>query len=426
MAKNAHLLTVATVGSLAAMTFACGTADPVVRGASQRDSAGIRIVENSAPLLSPENAWTVVSTPSFEIGADERDSMQRLDAVESAVRLDNGRIVLANATDPILRWYDSTGKFAFGAGRFGQGPGEFDGGEGRAWIYTIWRGGGDSLATWEHSPRRMQVFDPNGKFVRAVVADLPPLMADMAYPQVVGQFAGGFAMFLLDEREGKPRQLGVVIRDSLDLISYGDNGRFNRKIARVPGLSRHYQEVTVPENGRTYQTALAVPFAAPFVIWSDRGRLYYGSGDRYEVVAYDSSGAVRMLIRKTLPLRPLTSAIIEQYKETRRAAVRSNPERLRNVENAIQKLPPFRDSLPAYRRILTDRDGMLWVQDYNLPTEAQVNWSVFDLEGRWVTTVSIPRTWQVTDIGRNHILTVERDSLDVEKVRMYELRRTRS
>ena len=133
-----------------------------------------------------------------------------------------------------------------------------------------------------------------------------------------------------------------------------------------------------------------------------------------------------MLIRKAQPLRPVTPAMIEQYKETRRAAVGDNPERLRSVEETLGKLPPFRDSLPAYRRMRTDHDGMLWVQDYNLAVDTNVTWSVFDLEGRWVTSVTMPRVWLVTDIGRNHILTVETDSLDVERVRMYPLRRTRN
>ena len=92
---------------------------------------------------------------------------------------------------PMVRWYDRSGEYQTGTGRAGGGPGEFGGGE-SAWITTMWALAGDSVATWEHPPRRMQVFSPAGEFVRAVVLDIPADMPPRSYPQIVGRIDNGF------------------------------------------------------------------------------------------------------------------------------------------------------------------------------------------------------------------------------------------
>src|SRR5687768_14568603 len=70
-------------------------------GVVVRDSAGVRIVENIAPRL-PAGWWIVAREPAVEIGAAEDDSTQNLFEVQGALRLSDGRILIANAALPAL------------------------------------------------------------------------------------------------------------------------------------------------------------------------------------------------------------------------------------------------------------------------------------------------------------------------------------
>jgi hypothetical protein len=410
-----------TITTVAAMCAACAADNGASATNTVRDSAGIRIVESSSPML-PADAWVLSTTPSVEIGANESDSTQILDQVETAVRLSDGRIVIANAAAPSLRWYDANGKFDRGAGRYGQGPGEFDGGEGSVWIYAVWAMPGDSVATWEHSRRRMQVFDPQGRYVRAVVNDLPPNMPQMAYPQTSGPVAGGLLAYLLDERPDTGK-LGVMKRDSVNLFTYSHDGKFAKQLARLPGYVRFLMEIRRPGRSEAFRASLSVPFAPAFSLWPDGDRVFYGAADQYEILVFDTSGTVRTIIRRPEQRRPVTGELIDRYKSGRIEAAGKNPDMIRDVEETLRLLP-FPDSLPSFRRFRVDREGYLWVQDYFTTGVATAAWAVFDKDGRWVTTVPIPTAWRIVDIGRDYILTVETGELDVERVRLYPLQRT--
>jgi hypothetical protein len=389
--------------------------EPVVR-----DSAGIRIIESSAPMLPPEKRWSVGSEPLVEIGANEADSMQILNQVEAAIRLGDGGIVVANSAPPALRWYDQNGAFLLGAGRYGQGPGEFDGGEGTIWIHSLWLLSGDSIATWEHSRRRMQVFDPQGRYVRSVVIDLPPGMHRLAYPQMAGRMAGRFVAFLLDERTAEGA-LGSLRRDSVAFILYTSEGRFAKRIDRLPGFTRYIGEI--PDRmGRKLRTVLSPPFAPSFAAWPQGDRFFYGDTERGEVAVYDTTGTLRQLVRRQGPRRAVTPEMIEQFRKSRLATVGTDPARLRQFEEQFRAVP-FPDTLPAYRSFRVDRSGMLWVQEYQPRGAPSVTWSVFDPDGRWTTDVTVPGSWEILDIGRDYLLTRETNELDVERVRMYRLTR---
>ena len=110
---------------LAALT-ACTTDTPERRGPTARDSAGIRIVENTTPLWREGEAWRLSPEPMVDIGDASAGEDYELYLVEGAVRLPNGRIVVANRGSGELRFYDSRGRHIFNAGRRGAGPGEFE------------------------------------------------------------------------------------------------------------------------------------------------------------------------------------------------------------------------------------------------------------------------------------------------------------
>jgi hypothetical protein len=88
----------------------------------------------------------------------------------------------------------------------------------------------------------------------------------------------------------------------------------------------------------------------------------------------------------------------------------------------IEAPAPLPETMPAYRSLLADLEGNLWVQEFRLSEEAP-EWSVFDSEGRYLGLVEIPADGTVTEIGSDYVLGVWRDELDTERVMKYELRK---
>lgn len=91
-----------------------------------RDSAGVRIVENSASPWTSDDRWRVADTPAVVIGAGTDDERALLYNVSGARRLDDGRFVVASDGSKQLLFFDSAGNHLHSVGRQGEGPGEFE------------------------------------------------------------------------------------------------------------------------------------------------------------------------------------------------------------------------------------------------------------------------------------------------------------
>ena len=66
----------------------------------------------------------------------------------------------------------------------------------------------------------------------------------------------------------------------------------------------------------------------------------------------------------------------------------------------------------------------MWVADYQPDPMAPATWNVFGTAGSWLAIVDVPAGLRVTDIGEDWLLGLARDSLDVEHVHLYTLRRS--
>lgn len=72
-----------------------------------------------------------------------------------------------------------------------------------------------------------------------------------------------------------------------------------------------------------------------------------------------------------------------------------------------------------------DRTGHLWDREYRKPRqEGPDRWLVFDPEGRLVATAHLPSFHFVFEIGRDYVIGLALDLMDVEHVRLHRLHRT--
>jgi hypothetical protein len=219
------------------------------------------------------------------------------------------------------------------------------------------------------------------------------------------------------------------VRDTLVFLRFDMRTQRRDTVARLPGASRFvpaYWQAIVGATGRSDGPPPPPPPPPPFsprpVTLASGNRFYYGSGDDSEVAVYDaSSGALTMLLRAALPRRAVTRVLVNSLRSEMSERMPATPLRAGYLRLIDQSPTP--DSLPAYDRMLIDRDGALWLREYRAPADVSVAWNVFDRPGRWLARVDLPAQLDVRDIGADYLIAITRDSLDVELVQLYRLTR---
>jgi hypothetical protein len=382
------------------VTGACHGAPAERESSSARDSAGIQIVESTAPVWGERDAWQVDPAPILTIGVLEGPEEYQLFRAFSPLRTPRGEIVVANTGSLQMRFYDLQGKYLRAVGREGGGPGEF------MRMGAIWRLGDDSLVVFDFGNNRLSVHGIDGSFGRTLRLE----HVTTAIPLPVGVFADGsiLAYWHLvsegptgDGLQRIPRMYGI----------WDAEGAFVDSLARLPG-----SELFSVSVGPEHSLATGRPFGRAPVEIAGGGRWYYGSSDRYEIEVRGMDGTLQRLIRRPVPNRLVTKDLI---------AERERRLRERRAQRGATSATPFDGipypaDMPPYESLRLDAGGNLWVAYYRLEEEP-VRWAVFDPAGRWLGDVQTPDGGRVWDIGDDYVLGVWQDELDVQQVRMYRL-----
>jgi hypothetical protein len=382
------------------LLVACTDDTPRGGTAVVRDSAGVRIVEHPADYSAP--TWHISDAPSLDIGAVSGDSSTLLYQVEGAHRLSDGRIVVANRSTHELRYYDGSGQYLFATGREGEGPGEFG--------YLTWTAscGGDSIFAYDIATRRFSVFAEDGRFARSVLLQLPggvtPYGAATCAPDGTFLFAG-WPVFSRDPGPSRPsRPLALIASDGTALTSFGE----------FPGGERY----TYVSDGRVTGGGPRPLGRETFHVLGD-GRFYLGTSDEYEIRVYSVTGELEMLIRGSGPDLAITKTHIDRFVSDQLSRATRDNQR-RSWERQYRDME-FPKTFPAYSRLLLDKLGNLWVQDYLRPGDDKPVWDVFEPDGAQVATLNTPPGLHIYEIGVEYVLGKWQDELDVEHVQLYDL-----
>lgn len=395
---------------LALAAASCG--DLSVTGelrSEERDSAGIRIVENARPPQGSRLGWRVDSAPSVTIGELEGEDPYMLHEVRDAITLSDGRIVVANRGSQELRVFNAQGVHVATWGGEGEGPGEFNS------LVAVADWQGDSLIAWYSQGDRLSVFDLNGNFGRTMIPGDLRNRAEEASP--------GGAILASGPGDGEfTLQVGLT-RDERRHEVLDAEGKPVASLGIHPGSEYH-----VSASGDVYRM-MTIPFARSIHTAAWAGRFVVAPTDHYEVRAHDPAGTLALIVRREHPLIVPTSAHMEAYIDRRgaRAPPGKQAERRRRLREMYAEVP-MPEAFPAFDRVVSDALGHLWVQEYNLPGEERARplWTVFDPDGHILGLVETPPGLQVHEIGESHILGRATDSLGVEYVQMWRLNRVRS
>lgn len=407
---NASPRRLAAAAALLPLLAACG-GDARAAGPVVRDSLGVAIVESAAPAWREGEAWRVSAEPVLDVGVADGDPAYQFGGVAGAVRLGDGRIVVADRQAGQLRWFDAAGRHLRTAGGSGGGPGEF------ATLHAVVRLPGDSVAAWDLRASRLSVFSPEGVFVRALTLR-PPEGAMLL--QVDGAFADGS---LLAAPWGSlvMRAGASAARDTAPVLRYAADGSAADTLGRFPGAS--IVTVTGPENGG-WAMRSAVPFGPETHHAAHGDLLFVADSERYEVAVYGADGALRRRIRAPRPPEPLTAEEVRRYRDEQLAASGAGDER--SATERLLEATPFPRTKSAFADMRVDAEGAVWLREHAIGSGAPGRWTVFGADGALLGTVQTPAGLRVLEIGRDHLLGIWRDELDVEHVRLYRLERTAS
>ena len=391
----------AVLAAAALVASACDTGETGPR-ATVRDSAGVTIVENRLPASALP--WIVGEEPAVVIGTAEGPEAEQLYLVRGVTRLSDGAIAVVNGGSNELRVYGPDGAYRGAVGSEGDGPGEFRS------MQLAGRLPGDSLL----------LFDPrHARF--SIVAQGPVIAASFALDSqvargsvdVLGVLADGRIVVAGPVDFGEPADASVI-EPPRPLVLLDKRGGLLTTLDTVRTRPMYF----TMGDGFSFTF---VPFTVPAASAVGRTMIHAGSGRTYEVRSYDGrTGELVRLTRVDRSPRPVTETDLERFVE--RAVDRADPERGPGLRESYAEIPTP-PVMPAYRDLLVDRAGLLWVADYRAHDGEPHRWTVFDSEGRALGTLDTPENVRVWEIGADWILGVRRDELDIPYVVLYRLER---
>ncbi len=439
-----------TFGLLSASLAGCAPEGATQARITERDSAGVHITEIEPADWPPTEVWQVPDTPSVEIGVVAGDPDHELFQVRGALRLADGRIVVAES-GANLRYYDSAGDHLQTLERDGEGPGEARG------FSSLHRYRGDSLAlvTLRSSAHNgLLILDQEGRPGR----NLRLFWHDRDTPQSdstrsLSRFAGFQASlsdgsFVVEEGQllyldGSP---GGAIPWNAPLTHMDPEGAFLDTIAFLQIDEFEYRPLERSKFEFYLNSAEALPARA------HRQRIFWTRGERFEVDVFEAPPVVpgisppspsarlthsfRILVDPT----PLTESWRLEYIETiadlyLRPEAR-DPEKDRAEDIAHFRSLPTQPDLPAVNDLRVDTQGNIWLQVFRLLSRDSQNyarrngrsvetepdrWIVLNPQGRLLGSVLTPVGMEITDIGNDYILGWWTDEYGVQHVRLYDL-----
>ena len=389
------------VVSLAALACEQGRQSPPSLPTQTRDSAGIRIVENAEPPEGSRLGWTVGPEPSVNIGVAEGGESYMLYGARDATRLNDGRIVVANAGTNELRVFDATGIHLATWGGRGEGAGEFRS------LYRVERWPGDSIIAW-YAPRLgVSIFDAQGNHGRSFT--LAHNEATMPMQSFRPEYATADGSILAVHTPEDADTIVVHLR--------GAEGEVRGSLGTHPGLEPHIL-------GEGERAMLFWKIFGREPVWAIWGELVVvGHTGSYELRGFRPDGSLARVVRRDhVPSAP-TEDNVEAYIERQAGYSTLTPaaesrRRYRSV--------PVAEHYPAFASIRSDAVSHLWVGEYELLEEERPPrlWTVFDPEGRALGFVETPEGLWIHEIGEVYILGTRFDELDVEHVQVWPLERS--
>jgi hypothetical protein len=399
---------------MAALVAVCvagcgGDSDTSAWTGTMTDSAGVTIVSNGAEgIWSDGDRWGIVEL--LRIGSMDGDPEYQFGLIAGIGVTSDGRMFVMDQQGQHLKVFGADGAHLATLGAAGSGPGEFAIGAGPVLV-----GVGDTLYVPDLQNQRVNRFAPDGSslgsYPLSIQDGLPANWADTPSGTIVTQV----------------RPLTFPGQEALE-------NPMDAIITRAPDGSPIDTLFQMP-SGETVDFSGGLPqfhFFVPEPTWAllgDSG-LLFAVNDQYRIEQYDESGALRRVILKPFEREAVTERDQEIFVDALERIWRDSgvpPQALETLKSNIS----FAELFPAFFRFLAGPEGSMWVQDVVSPSQmspeeqegfnpllnlGSADWEVFDPEGRFLGSVSMPPRFQPIRFVEDRVYGVWRDDLDVQHV----------
>jgi hypothetical protein len=374
-----------------------------------RDSAGITIVDNGAIDPNDLEAWPLSPSPTLELGSlDGQEFAEQFNTIVGATRLPDGSIVIADGGSRELRFFGGDGTHQQTIGGSGEGPGEL----GR--LFSLDRIHGDTLVANDWPVGNAAWFTVDGAF---------------RFNSMIGPYWPGLTGHFLPD--------GSLLADTYGRSSYGNELETwavsgSEDYFRPNGwMVRAFRDSTVDtlraitgeewfRRGVWRQDLWiqALPFAHNTRVTWNADRIFVGETERREIQALDYAGKIVMLIRWDSDPVPVTRNDRNQFESFSLNRARTN--RKAHARRWLDVIS-YPEAKPPFKEVTTDRVGRLFVQNWDTFGSETVDWLVFRTDGHLTATFTVPSDLQLLEIGDDYVITLWKDELDVEFIKIYGL-----
>ena len=400
------LVCMGTCGTAILVATACGVSRDGKVTRTMRDSAGVQVVENSAPA-NDAAPLVLDSVPLIDLGRATDDVHEEFSGTVIPMRLSDGRLAVANTGSHEIRIFDANGKWQHSVGRDGEGPGEF---RSLGWLHL---GAGDTLRTYDWSLLRISVFAPNGNFQRATYLGTP---GEYVGVHPVGVLSDGGIVTQTQNAVTINAAAGVH-RDTVALLVHDASGRLRDTIAHYPG-----PEAWVMRGEKSMRVSDR-PFGRQLFAATHGALLIVGTADNPEVHVLNADGRLRRIVRWNAVKRPVTAADIDAFISRAGEGWEPGSEARRQSYVETLRNAPYPQHMPAYSSVLAGPDGSLWIRRY--AESERSTFDVIDSSGTWQGSVHAPARFTPTQVLPEHIVGTWKADDDVQHVRVYKLVRRR-
>jgi hypothetical protein len=358
---------------------------------SARDSAGIRVVDNS-DVRDAEPRWGVVPEPVFRLGWEQGDPpFQR---IRSGVIMPNGQVVVVDRGSQLVHFVAIDGTHLRSVGGEGDGPGEF-----RA-AGNIVRLAGDSVLVSDGGNQRFTVFvgqtaAADGRFANRFSAAL--------YEPIGRSSAGEFllAPVAFAAREIAAGWSTYPVLRTRDFVTVDT-------IAHFPLIHSQGNRNPIRQYGA--------------VVAAGDG-LAVAKTDEPQVAWIDTDGTPTQIARWDLYPRAVSEDDWPAFdREMRERLSDAGSERLE--QQMAEWHADFGGTTPMFGVAHGDREGNVWLSQYEFLSASTTVYRVVSSEGEWLGTVTFSRDIRILDITDDRVLGVEANDLGVEAVVVYELHKS--
>jgi hypothetical protein len=380
-----------------------------------RVAAALFALIAAAPsAVMAQSAWRVDATPVLDVSSSSKTGTIVFARVSGATRLRDGTIVIADADDKALHFFDATGKPLRTVGRVGSGPGEFR--------HVTWLGrcSGDSLHVWDMLQRRMAVFAPNGAFARQYV--VPSDSTSGAAPfMTLACSSRGVIVFQSQPEMPKtlaaPKNPAMRTREERAFKTTAAVSVANTVGKVTSRLGEHPSGTMYLIGGGGFP----LPLAATTYLAVSGDRVFVGTADSASTVAEYAPDGVMTLLKLGIAARHTTSA---QRARAATGMASMAPQQVRTMAEDSLKVAPMPATLPPYSALFGDADGVLWVQ-LTVPGDPDTRLRAVGTKGETLGEVSLPANVVIHEVGRDYVLGAYDAADDVPHFALFRLHRGR-